>query len=702
MSSNLRDLKVRFVGDAGSLKQTFNEVSAGAATTGAGLKTVDGSAQSVGTSFTKTGKLFRGVGRSFKASGLDAASAGSAFASTIPALSGVASGAGMAVMALDSLSQVAGGAGPAGLAILAGAALAAAAAYVFLHDDVSAATDAMRGQQKANAEVAASHRATTDAVYAHKEALAALKGASLSQKEATLGLEQANIRVAETLKESGKGSLEYRQALLDQARAQEAVRSGREDAIRQGEAAIEQTHATSKQIADETAESVKNADAARKRALGLKLGLIAGKDAAGAAKEVKAALAAESTALDTASAKHKDNAQRAREMAAATDTSTAAGKRLKARLLELAATELDLSKQEAAVRALGSAVSTVIGLINSAAAAISRLTAMDPTPRGGGGPGKPGKPRKLFEVGPNGKTSDEIMARLRGAPVGSTRLGRGTPLTATDVAGNLIDKRHRGDDTQDKVVRRREDVATAKAGVTNPDEIAARGDKAVALQRKKELKADADDVRHAIKRVNNAIRARRKKLQEHRASRQAAHGKTPEETAAKQAKWTALIEADLAAIQRLFDERRALNRQAAEIKSEAASLGYEIGELTALIESLPDVVPPEPVTTESAPSAPGADDTGVGASGPSPDAQAQIDQANTNAATARRGQLAAEAFSQVLLGSPSIDNGASIINVYSQSLVPSDPSVLAQIASTVVGALGTQGSTPTSAFAAGV
>ena len=58
-----RDLRVRFVGDAGNLKSSFSEVNAAAAGVSTGLQHADASANTVGKSFTRTSKVFKGAGK---------------------------------------------------------------------------------------------------------------------------------------------------------------------------------------------------------------------------------------------------------------------------------------------------------------------------------------------------------------------------------------------------------------------------------------------------------------------------------------------------------------------------------------------------------------------------------------------------------------------------------------------------------------
>ncbi|MBA3689788.1 MAG: phage tail length tape measure family protein [Actinobacteria bacterium] len=147
---------------------------------------------------------------------------------------------------------------------------------------------------------------------------------------------------------------------------------------------------------------------------------------------------------------------------------------------------------------------------------------------------------------------------------------------------------------------------------------------------------------------------------------------------------------------------RALDSEISEATEEIAQLDDRLQELKdqpsidAYNKSF-DIPPPAPGDPGD-PGDPGTTDT----SSISPDAQAAIDQANTRAATATRGAALSDALSRTLFNSGTIDPGAGFVTVNINTLHPGDPQIQGEVARWVVGALGGQGSVPTSAYAAGV
>jgi hypothetical protein len=365
-----RDLRVRFVGDASGLKSSFGEVNAAAAGVTSGLGKADVSANTVGRSFTRTSKLFRGAGKAMKGSGLDALSASSSFLSVIPAVSGVASGLGLATIAADGLTSTFSSLGlaaapiPALLAAGAVAAIGAGVAYAFLHDDTSAATDALRDMEEESAKVTAAQRESALAVVAGREALRGLTTAQLSQEGATIALIEANRNLAAAQREYGRNSLEVRSAVLSQKQAEEALAAARRTTIRSGQEVIANVERRKKATEDETAAVKKAKVEADKWALGLRLGLVNGKDLEAAKKAIAKASDLEAGASSKSAARHRANATEARKAAAALkgDT-TPAVQDLRRKLIELAGTELDMSNAIAAMNNLSAAAGGAAGAV---------------------------------------------------------------------------------------------------------------------------------------------------------------------------------------------------------------------------------------------------------------------------------------------------------------------------------------------------
>jgi hypothetical protein len=475
-----RDLRVRFVGDASGLKGAFSEVNAAAATAGTGLRGADQNVNAVGKSFTKTGKLFKATGKVFRSSGLDALSASSAFASSIPALAGVSSGLGAATIAGEGLLSVAGTLGGFALPALGVAAIAAAGAYAFLHNDVSSATDALRQMEAENQRVKDSHVQVARAALAQKAAVEGVEDAQMAQRQSSLNLWQANHDLAEIAKENGKSSLAYRQALLNVRQAEESVADARRASINSAQEVIRTTERRKKVTDEETAAVKRQAAEARKVALGLNLGLIAGKDREAASKKVAQALEAESKALNKSQARHKANAAAARDAAAAMkgDASPAA-QQLRQKLLELSRTEVSMANAIAAMQALSAAA-------GGAASAVQHVYSLLTNPpsvsnfrvpgisRGGGGKG--------------GQSSDArgvLNFALARVPIGSP----------TDLART----RGRGD-RNERTAALNAEGAARKAGKSD-EQIRIAGERAAAKVRQKNLLT-----------IAGKIRARRKKL----------------------------------------------------------------------------------------------------------------------------------------------------------------------------------------------
>jgi hypothetical protein len=477
-----RDLRVRFVGDASGLKGAFSEVNAAAATVGTGLRGTDQNVNAVGKSFTKTGKLFKATGKVFRSSGLDALSAGSAFASTVPALAGVSSGLGAATIAAEGLSTVLRGLGAFALTALGVAAIAAAGAYAFLHNDVSSATDALRQMEAENQRVKDSHVQVARAALAQKAAVEGVEDAQMAQRQSSLNLWQAQHDLAEIAKENGKNSLAYRQALLNVKQAEESVADARRASIDSAQEVIRTVERRKKVTDEETAAVKRQAAEARKVALGLNLGLIAGKDREAASKKVASALEAESKALNKAQARHKANAAAARDAADAMrgDASPAA-QTLRQKLLELSRTEVSMAEAISAMNALAgaaggasSAVQHVYDLLrNPPSVSNFRVPGIS---RGGGGGGKGGQSSDARGV---------LNFALRRVPAGSP-----TDLARTSARG----------DRNERTAVLNAEGAARKAGKSE-EQIRIAGERAAVQVRQKNLLTIAGKIRTRRKRL---------------------------------------------------------------------------------------------------------------------------------------------------------------------------------------------------------
>ena len=669
MGTNSRDLRVRFVGDASQLSSTFREVSGGAAASGAAMAQTDVSAKTVGASFRNTGRLARATGKVFKTSGLDALSAGSAFASTVPQLGAVSAALGQASVAAGGLQTAVSSLGAFALPALAVAAVAGGVAYAIFNKETTGATEAVNRLDAETQKVKASHRDVAVAALRQREAVRDLEQTQLSARSSVLSLEQANRDLIAAEKEHGRSSLEYRSALLNQQQAEAAVRDSQRDSVDQAQKVIASVERRAKATDDETRAVAKGAREAEKAALGLRLGIVAGNDREKATRKVNQALEAEAGALNRSSSRHRDNAREARAAAdALRGDTTPAVVTLRKKLLELARTELDMANVIAAMASLS-------GAANTAAAGVQRVYDLLRNP--------PPPPDVGVRPGGDGKGGQSADARRLFVPGGN-------PLSPTDVADLIIDNLSRDDSLQDKQTRSRAESRAKKAGFTNPDEIALRGERAVLRIRKTEITANMGTVRTAVKKVNGLIDRRKKKRAKAYTALAAVKGQSDAAKDERQ-KIQDSIASDTRAIRDRYDELNALIRRGADLQAEAAELGFDIQGLDAEIAATPDLAPVDPVAPEASDSA-----STAAAAGPSADAQAQIDQANQRAAVAQNESRAFGAFVNTLRGSGSIDpgGGTTVVQHIHGNMVQE-----AWAASWIVRALSGQGNADGGAFA---
>lgn len=470
MGSNSRDLRVRFIGDAGSLKSTFAEVTSGAAATAQGLGYAGASADNVGRTFTKTGKVFKSTGKLLKSSGLDAASAGSSFLSTIPALSGVSTATGGLIVGLESLTQVAASVGPAGLAVMAVAAVGAGAAFVVLRDRVGAAESAMNVMTEANKRAISASRAAEAAAMSQAESVDAARSASISEREAVLRLADAHKAVQAALKESGRGSIEYRRALLDEQRAEIELRTAKRERIKAGQEAVRQAQESNRKSREAIKAAQDEVQATSKNTLANRLGVIQGKDAARQAALNAAAQRRLGDAIGASTAKHLENAKRASAAAAAMGSATPKAAALSRQLRILSQLEIN--------RALAASIAAIGSAANSASAGVQHLIelvrASQSTRRGGGGVGGGGG------GGGGGTQSADARTRLPSNPsFALMRVPIGSPTDLSRVGS-------RGDRAAN-TARVRAERAARKGGASE-DDIREAGDRAFIAARKSTIK----------------------------------------------------------------------------------------------------------------------------------------------------------------------------------------------------------------------
>lgn len=139
---------------------------------------------------------------------------------------------------------------------------------------------------------------------------------------------------------------------------------------------------------------------------------------------------------------------------------------------------------------------------------------------------------------------------------------------------------------------------------------------------------------------------------------------------------------------------KAITAEMSEVREEIAQLVDRLGEIGEAIaaEQYQETYDASTPPAESPDSSPATI---------SPDAQAQIDQANGRAATAERGSAIGSAFIRTIFGSGSIEPGQGSVNVTINTLHPGDPAIQGEVARFVAAAFGGQGSVPASSFASG-
>ncbi|MGE0025696.1 MAG: hypothetical protein AB7O78_01655 [Thermoleophilia bacterium] len=587
-----RDLRVRFVGDAAGLKSSFAEANAATSGFSTGVGKAAVSSESAGKSITRTGKLFKAGGKFIKSSGLDAASAGAGFLSTIPALSGMSSSMGALITQATALTPVlAGLSGPAGLGLLVAGAAAVGVAFIAMRGDTETATAALRRMGDANKWVKDAHVLTARAAINQKEAVEGLGDALLSQEGAALSLEQAQKDLAAATKEYGAKSLEARSAALQVKQAEDSVKDSRREAVKTAQAAIAASERRAKATDAETRQVARQREEAEKLDWGLKRGLVTGKDREAVERKVTAALNAGSQASKKAEARHRANAAESKKAADMLNGQTnPALVALRKQLIAASNTELDMANAIAAMRNLAGAAGTAASGVQHV---YDLLRNPPPVPGLGsfpGGGGKGGGKKTGAE-----KTSDSLETARR---LVTPRRGELPPLSFTDIASGIIDRRHRDDSLQDKVAASRARSDAASRGISNPDKISAMEDKRVAELRKKEVQADINTVKRQRSKLRTRIVALRKRLASQRAARRNAKKDD-------QPKLDAAIADTISRIRGLWDQDRAMARDLAELQAEAKELGYDIQVLGAQINDLPDAVPEDDTGGDTGDTGPG-------------------------------------------------------------------------------------------------
>jgi len=303
-----------------------------------------------------------------------------ATSATLTSIRAAATGAGLAAdgarLSFRAFAQ--GGLQALGKGGMVGLALAGVVGLTLavwkLRDGENAATAAAREAAAANRSAADASRDRTAAVRDQEAALDSLKGANLGVQEASLRVEEATKRATEAEREHGRGSLEARRAALDLKRAQIDLRDARRAQTVEVEKQDNAAGRTAKALRDEVTAAKEAVRTNEQRVTGVRMGLIAGREADKITKEYAASQRRLNDALSTAAARHRLNAQRAREQAGAIKGTGPAADTAREKLLKLADVEL----KRAQTRELEAGLAALVTSADKALSAILRLSSAKP------------------------------------------------------------------------------------------------------------------------------------------------------------------------------------------------------------------------------------------------------------------------------------------------------------------------------------
>jgi murein DD-endopeptidase MepM/ murein hydrolase activator NlpD len=235
-------------------------------------------------------------------------------------------------------------------------------------------------------------------------------------------------------------------------------------------------------------------------------------------------------------------------------------------------------------------------------------------------------------------------------------------VDAAEAIGDVISDAGRDDSLQDKQAAKAGVEEARAAGITNPEEIQARSERAVLIRRKNEVEALAAQV----KAILDQLLADRARLMRAWQSNYQQLGKINKRK--RPAAWAKRRDAILrinAALELLDSREDALRSQHADLQAQANELGFDIGELDARIEELPDQVADTPDQAGADPGTSPADAAALAA--------AQRDAGLANA-------FIRAAFSPGDIGSGgffAMGAAGGVINI--NTLMPGDPRVLEEL-----------------------
>ncbi|MEW6582732.1 MAG: hypothetical protein AB1416_08230 [Actinomycetota bacterium] len=519
------------------------------------------------------------------------------------------------------------------IGVVVGAVAGLAAAYSLLRDRTSAAEAWQKRFAREARESAEASRAAAAAIRDQAAATDRLRGANVDVDQAKLDLASAAARERAT-----RGTRDHAQALIDLRRAQIQVRDatrGQRDAT---EEAVKSTQKATRETKHDVATAREHKDALELAAR------VAGSTMPDALKRVRAAQDEYADALKRGERRHREIAAEARRQAGATDTATAAGRRLKAQLEAIAQTNVSAASAISAFGAIRSAADGAAAAVQGLIDRLSRAsTAPRPSSSGAGGGGARGG------GGGGGQVAKERGSRGRGGGGGgslasllTTRLGPAG--TVTERAGARITAIGRGSGLQEDQARTNGEAgfrAAHPAGPgqeVNPDAVRLAGEQAALAKRRQINRQEQGIIKSALIRVRGQIKAKRRELRT--LNQRLDKLKKPRDKKA-QGKWAKEKQGILDAIQRvrgqleaLYGDESNLMAQGADLVAEASQLDFDAGQLEAAIRATPAL--------QSTVDAGAAGDTGsgggdtVGAGGAAPETPDPADKHQYDIAVADR------------------------------------------------------------------
>lgn len=445
----------------------------------------------------------------------------------------------------DAVAGILGSFSGVGLVALGASAVAAGAAFVLLRGNASYADQAIEEMNATNVAAARAANNAAAAIRNQSAALAGLRSADLGERAAKLDVIDAHKAYDEAVRTSGRSSAEAARAQVQLRQAELGVTQARQASLKAALEAVRATEKSSAAVQAEVRAARQAKDAAQQKALALRLGFINGEKAKTVSDQLAQADQRLARASQTAEARHRANAARARELAGAIRGADASSEALRARLNQLSATELNmagaisvLNAVRGAAEGAASGINHVISLINAArssAAAGIRVPAVATV-----------------------KTSKEFTGNQTGVGGGlrSAAVGSALDLQRTEAAG-------------ERAARQASLGAQAGAAGKSAAEIQAAGDRAYKTSRLSTIATLKSKIKTRYAAVTKSIAGKRRQRAAIKVPRK---GQARQNALDRRRRLTDQINA-------LLDEMETLAANDADLTVEAAELGADIAAL---------------------------------------------------------------------------------------------------------------------------